>query len=164
MVGTRPYRFLALIGGPGPRTVFVTIAGVGLWRAGRRAEAIFLAGTVGATGAVNSAIKRAVGRRRPRRFRVPAEHDSFPSGHTSGTWALTGASAYLVWRAGLGPAVTAASVLAAAVVSGIMGYSRVRLRRHHPGDVVGGIGLGTVGLTAGIGALARWSPRRDKNG
>ncbi len=99
--------------------------------------------TVGVGGAVatESILNWVIARPRPHLF-PPAVHVSgysFPSGHTTGTWALCFMAAYLCGRM-LPPgamrwAVTAA-VLAFAV---LVGLSRVVLGVHYASDVVGGV-------------------------
>lgn len=151
-------RVLSLTGGPVARTIWVAVTAAALWRSGRRPEAIFLAVTVGGTGVTNSTIKRLVGRRRPGPFSHfgKAEHDSFPSGHTSGTCALTGAATFVIWRSVRDWRIALASLLMSIAVSGLMGYSRVYLQRHHVSDVIAGLVLGIIGLAAGVLGFQRW--------
>jgi undecaprenyl-diphosphatase len=150
-------RLLSVIGGPLARTILVSLSALALARAGKWAEAVFLVATVGGTGAVNSTIKRITGRRRP--SRVPGgprtENDSFPSGHTSGTIVLTGATTFLIWCLTGDRRLTLASLLGSTVLSGVMGYSRVYLRRHHVSDVIAGVGLGLTTLALGIAGFRR---------
>jgi undecaprenyl-diphosphatase len=151
------FRILSVTGGPVPRTFFVAAGALGLLGAGRKDDALFLAATVGGTGATNSTIKRIVRRRRPHRWRHlgRAEHDSFPSGHTSGTCALTGAATYLFWRSSPRSPVALMSLLCSALVSSVMAYSRVRLGRHHTSDVLAGFVLGLAGLALGVAGRRR---------
>jgi undecaprenyl-diphosphatase len=87
----------------------------------------------------NALIKRRIKRPRPEGFaegstlvRVPTS-SSFPSGHT---FAATAAAVALPSQpigiaAGLGGA-------------GLVGWSRIKLRAHHPSDVLGGMGFGIL--------------------
>jgi len=77
------------------------------------------------------AIKQVSNRPRPN-----GENDhSFPSGHTSGTFTVASVlDARYGWKAGI-PAYLVAS---------FVGYSRVRMQKHFPTDVIAGAVLGTV--------------------
>lgn len=68
---------------------------------------------------------------------------SFPSGHAAAATAVAGA-------------VSAAHPLAAPVLiplAALIAYSRVALRVHHVGDVVGGVVLGAAGVAAASALL-----------
>lgn len=86
---------------------------------------------------LNAAIKQLVGRERPEAARRTSAivrrptSSSFPSGHT-----LSAAASAVALPATV--AGQAAGLLGVALV----GWSRLRLRAHHPGDVVGGAVLG----------------------
>lgn len=60
------------------------------------------------------------------------DYHSFPSGHTTTIFA-TATSFAIVCPAGAVPAT---------IVAGGVGWSRMQLNRHHPADILGGIGLG----------------------
>jgi undecaprenyl-diphosphatase len=144
-------RVLSWVGGPIARTIFV-LAGIAvLIVRGQRRQALLLALAVGGAAALNTVTKKVVGRDRPPA--ASADGASFPSGHTTGTLAFTGVGAYLVWRS------TGERLLAIAIaclglpVVGLIGLSRVVLREHHPGDIVGGYLLGAAWL-AGLLKLA----------
>ena len=93
-----------------------------------------------AAGAVSFAVKEAVGRERPdesashSRFRPFSGHDAMPSGHATVAFALAAsldAEAHAPWlRAIVYPAAA------------LTAWSRLRDRRHWPGDVVAGAALG----------------------
>jgi len=107
-----------------------------------------------AAEAVSDALKAAVGERRPhvsRLVSLPHSH-SFPSGHTTTSFACATVLAALAPRAA--PAFLA---LAAAV-----GYSRLYLGVHWPLDVVAGAVLGIATALLLLGATRRRSagPRR----
>lgn len=103
--------------------------------------------------AVNTLIKRLVGRPRPSSnnpdgvlVRTPTS-SSFPSGHT-----LSAAAAAVAL-----PESNVGQVLAL-MAAGSVGWSRLRLRAHHPSDVVGGIVIGGVlglALRRGIRFIGR---------
>jgi undecaprenyl-diphosphatase len=109
--------------------------------------------------AVNTGLKRLVGRQRPDPaaatgstvLRRPSS-SSFPSGHT-----------LAVTTAAIALPSTPAGQVAALAGAGAVGWSRLRVGAHHPSDVLGGmaigglLGLGLRGLAQG---LARRSPVR----
>jgi undecaprenyl-diphosphatase len=68
---------------------------------------------------------------------------SFPSGHAAATTAIAATASVahpsLAW--------------VALPLAGLVSYSRVALRVHHPGDVVAGIALGLGGALAATAAL-----------
>jgi membrane-associated phospholipid phosphatase len=154
-----PVRLATFSGTPFVRTVVVVEAAAALVVAGHWRRALFLAGTVGGTGALNSGLKRVIRRRRPK----PALHvarpssSSFPSGHASGSVALAGSAAYVAWLGTRSVPVTAAVALAGTAWAGAVGYSRVKLARHHISDVAGGYALGALCLIA-ASVLCRQSP------
>ena len=99
-----------------------------LWRA---AELLALVGIP--VVAVNAAIKRLVDRQRPDHAAEPGSpvlrrpsSSSFPSGHT------------------LAVTTAAVALVAGLVGAGAVGWSRLRVGAHHPGDVVGGILIGAL--------------------
>jgi membrane-associated phospholipid phosphatase len=102
---------------------------------------------------VNTAIKRFFGRVRPdmanlqahRRLRREPGTLSFPSGHSSS------AAAFVT---GVGIEAPAAGALLAPVALGV-GYSRVHVGVHYPGDVLAGLAIG-----AGIALAGRPIARR----
>jgi undecaprenyl-diphosphatase len=119
---------------------------------------------VGGAGLLNSGVKRIVGRRRPRgRLGVRGDRNSFPSGHSSGSVALLGVGAFLASRRARDPWAGILFPLAGAL-AGSIGYSRVALRRHHPGDVVAGYLLGTIWLALVLRALRWWETKEAAGG
>ncbi|SDN54482.1 phosphatase PAP2 family protein [Geodermatophilus sp. DSM 45219] len=99
------------------------------------------------SGLVNAAIKPVVGRRRPdlaahpvhRLLHHPVTTHSFPSGHSSSAGAfVTGLALECP------PAGAALAPLALAV-----GYSRVHVGVHYPGDVVAGLAVGAAVAASG---------------
>jgi membrane-associated phospholipid phosphatase len=144
-------KVLSWVGGPVARTIFVLVGTAVFWWRGKRRQALLLALSVGGAAVLNTIIKKLVRRHRPPA--ASADGASFPSGHTTGTLVFTGVGAYLVWR------TTGERLLAIAIASvglpvvGLVGLSRVALRDHYPGDVLGGYVLGVAWL-AGILKLA----------
>ncbi len=98
-------------------------------------------GTFGANVATTMAIKYAINRKRP-----DGDDYSFPSGHTSVAFQ---SAAFIHKRYGFRYAVP--MYVAAAVV----GYTRIKAKRHYISDVIAGAALGTlIGYTI---------PRRNKD-
>jgi undecaprenyl-diphosphatase len=146
-------RIMSYLGGPRVRAglVFEGCAALLLW--GRWRPALLLAATVSITGAVTRGLKEVTDRNRPQPIlRLQLQGESFPSGHASGTTALAGASAYIVWLL-TGRAIAAAVVAAGGgLLAALVGYSRVKLHRHHTGDVLAGhaLGIGCVAIAVAI--------------
>ena len=141
--------------------VWFAIGGAGVALDGaRRARWLRATGTVGATYALNTALKFSVRRRRPQLRGLPALTStpttlSFPSAHAS--TAFAGALAYS--RLGLPRAPLYA--LAAG-----LSYSRLYLGVHYPSDVLAGALLGTAVAAArgGGGGHATPSSNGQLNG
>ena len=146
-------------------TWWIVLAGVSAWLAwNRRARlSLFVIATGVGGSLINALIKSAVNRARPT-FPDPvslAAGRSFPSGHTQG--AVVGCGILLiVFLPRVIPAVRIGVVAAAAIVVGLIGFSRVALGVHYPSDVVGGVLVGLAWLyvmatafQVGPGAAAR---------
>jgi hypothetical protein len=95
---------------------------------------------------VVASLKSAVGRSRP----DGSDSRSFPSGHTSGAFAI---STVLARRHGLRVAIPAYGLAALAAVA------RMEDKRHYLSDVVAGAALGVA-----IGQLVTPKPRQDSGG
>jgi undecaprenyl-diphosphatase len=99
-------------------------------------------------------MKAAIDRPRPPHELVHTVGASFPSGHTSYSTAYV-AMAVIASRVFAGYARRAVLVLAAIVVSGTIGLSRIYLRAHYWSDVAGGWALGSAifGLCAVVALI-----------
>ena len=118
---------------------------------------VFVAAAVLVADGVAGIVKAAVGEKRPNEpdplITIPHSH-SFPSGHTSTSFA--GATALsLVYPRG----APAFYVLAAAI-----GYSRLYVGVHFPLDVVGGVVIGAATALLLLAAARRRSPRALRPG
>lgn len=148
-------RLITRLGSPAVRATIVAAASSGLVLKGRRREAAFIAATTGGAGLLNKFVKKLVGRNRPGHvFGIGQRSSSFPSGHSSGTVALVGSLCALLWHTTRNPRLTTACATCSVIWSAVVGYSRVKLRRHHVGDVAGGYALGLLWLGV-CGAMAR---------
>jgi undecaprenyl-diphosphatase len=102
---------------------------------------------VAGNGLLNTALKWVFGRRRP----LPADGAallagfSFPSGHSSGAVVAYGMLAYLGVRL-LAPRWHRPVLAIAAVLSGLVGLSRLVLGVHFTSDVIAGFASGTAWL------------------
>ena len=110
---------------------------------GRRGQWLRATGSVGGAYLLSTSIKVAIGRRRPLIEDLPhlmatPTGLSFPSSHSSSSFAAAQAFGCLVPRA---PLVGAAAAMA---------FSRLYLGVHYPSDVAAGAALGTA-----VGALGR---------
>lgn len=136
--------------------LWLGLAAVGVAVPGRvRRAALRGAGSLAVTSfLVNVVLKPMIGRRRPEEHRVPLHRrlakepktTSFPSGHAASAAAF--ATGVLMEHRGLGAAVLP--------VAAAVGYSRVHVGVHYPGDVVAGIAVG-AGVAIGT---QRWWPVR----
>ncbi len=137
----------------------LTAGAATLWLAGRvggHAGAEALGGTLTegllADGAVTLALKLATGRRRP----DGSDRLSFPSGHTSGSFATA-----TILGARFGPRMAWPAYGAATLV----GLSRMEDRKHYFSDVVGGAALGIlVGRVVTARAGLEWRAVPDAGG
>ncbi|MGY1635546.1 bifunctional phosphatase PAP2/diacylglycerol kinase family protein [Geodermatophilus sp. SYSU D00742] len=113
----------------------------------RRAAVRGLGSMAVSSAVVNAVLKRVFGRRRPdlgghhvdRLLRRSLTTHSFPSGHASSAAAFTTGVALECPAAGVALAPVALTV----------GYSRVHVGVHYPGDVVAGLAVGTAVAVAG---------------
>jgi putative hydrolase of the HAD superfamily len=151
----------------------VTVASIWLWARGLRREAVYVAACAASSWGLNLVIKALVRRETPGPAHAIEDPSmfAFPSGHTMTTTAFVTALAIVVCTAvltdgaGASPAQVRRRrlivVLVAAAYAGLMGFSRVYLAVHWPGDVAGGWALGAAY------ALATWgmfvAPRVDEH-
>ncbi len=109
--------------------------------------ALVMAVAVGA-GALVRAIKVAVGRDRPpvAQRLVTAINQSFPSGHALASAAILGVLAVAALTVLTGHRTRRAVLIAAVVLPGAIGVSRIYLGVHWASDVLGGWGIGVTWL------------------
>lgn len=147
-------RAMKLISSPGyaPFTHSVVLwLAANLWASGRRREAVFAIGTMGA-GLTTGVIKRLVGRPRPdnrfRRHLRTFKDNSFPSGHATHYTAFYGYVCYLAVRElPAGPLRTAVVAYCVSLIA-LVGPSRVYLGHHWASDVAAGQLVGFTYLMA----------------
>jgi undecaprenyl-diphosphatase len=83
---------------------------------------------------------------------------SFPSGHTAAAVAMYGGLAVIVWRTNWRRVARITLVTLLALIPLAVGFSRVYRGMHYPTDVLGGMLLGSLWLTATTKLL--WPARR----
>ena len=147
-----------------PTIVALTLVGVVVARLvfSRWREALFIAFAVIGETLVFTLTTLVVKRERPDvpRLDVSPPTSSFPSGHTAAAVCFYGAVAFLVfWHSRRGWLRTLA-VTAAVVLPVVIGISRMYRGMHFPTDVVGGLVLGILWLTA----VVRLVLRTDRGG
>mgnify|MGYP003940816211 CR=1 FL=1 len=128
----------------------VALAAVGLLLILRRnGEAVWLFATIASGRLAIEGLKLLFERARPPlagRLDLVTSY-SFPSSHSTGTMLTLLALAMLARRQAFGPL--------AMVVACAMGWSRIALGVHWPGDVLAGLGLGMFW----VGSAMRWHPK-----
>ncbi len=80
---------------------------------------------------------------------------SFPSGHTFSSVTFYGMIAYILWKNIQPPALRWIAILLLAILSILIGCSRVYLRLHYASDVIAGFCLGLIWLVAAKWILLR---------
>ncbi|MFD9367759.1 diacylglycerol kinase family protein [Streptomyces sp. NPDC060020] len=128
-------------------TLVCVIALLVLPRTPRRADAVFLGGSVAVQSAVFLVVTMCVERPRPDVPQLDGAPptSSFPSGHVGASVALYGGLAALVWTRVRGPWRYVAAVVLVLVPSAV-GLSRMYRGMHHPSDVAGGLVNGIATL------------------
>jgi undecaprenyl-diphosphatase len=155
----RTATILSLLGGPRLRTVLVAAIGIELLRRGLWRGAAVLAATVGGAAIWSTLVKHLVDRRRPHHFPLfNPQRDSFPSGHASGTLTLSGSLTYIAWERSGNRSLLLTGAALSTFLTALVGLARIRLGRHHPGDVLAGYALGGLWLAAVVAAARRLKP------
>ncbi|HVE93437.1 MAG TPA: phosphatase PAP2 family protein [Acidimicrobiales bacterium] len=149
------------------KPIFLTFA-VGLpalWLLRRGAKKLFLFLVVVSLGggAIDTVVKVAVGRPRPK-FDEPiatAFGNSFPSGHSMSSLVCYGAL-LLVFLPLIPPARRWLAVAATALLVFAIGFSRLALGVHFVSDVLGGYVLGAAWLLGSVAAFEIWREERGR--
>jgi membrane-associated phospholipid phosphatase len=151
---------------PFTHSVVMTLAS-NCWAMGRRRDAIFSIGTMGA-GFTTGAIKMLVGRPRPgMQFRVhkrQLKDNSFPSGHATHYTAFYGYVFFLTYQhMPIGPLRLAIMAYCAGLVA-LVGPSRIYLGHHWASDVLAGQLVGCTYLVAMLQLYRAVGPAFDGAG
>jgi undecaprenyl-diphosphatase len=150
---TQLMRFFSLVGSPFVVTIGATTTSIALWVAGHRRRALLIAITTLGGTLLMVVMKLGFHRQRPQPFfdtQLPASY-SFPSGHALLSFCLCGAAAALFAANQKSAWVRVAIWVAAAGLSGAIGYSRIYLGVHYPSDVVAGY-LAALAWVLGVAA------------
>lgn len=156
-------RAVSFTGKPVFLTPAVGLPALWLWRRGARKLVLFLA-VVSLGGAlIDTAVKLAVGRPRPK-FDEPiatAFGNSFPSGHSMSSLVCYGAL-LLVFLPLLAPRLRPYAVGLTIGWVAAIGFSRLALGVHFISDVLGGYALGAAWLIGSVAAFEIWREDRGK--
>jgi undecaprenyl-diphosphatase len=130
----------------------IALAAYGPLRRGRWIDAAGLVLAAGGAGLLNLLLKSIFERPRPDLFDGPIHLTtySFPSGHAMGSIAAYGMLAFVGVRLTNSPMLRTAIVLAAALLVGFIGLSRIFFGVHYPTDVLGGYLAGALWLAISI--------------
>jgi membrane-associated phospholipid phosphatase len=155
---------LSLFGDAAEMTALTALTAIGCLAARRLSAAVLAVGSVLAAAALTEFVLK------PLVHRTLAGDLTYPSGHTTGVFALASVIAVVVlgsrgrW---LGPAARIAVVVAAAIIASAVGFAMIGLRYHYFTDTVGGAAVG-VGAVLGIallldaGVIRRWLGRPER--
>jgi undecaprenyl-diphosphatase len=154
---TEAARLITQLGGPWLDIAFAAVV-VGLFLGGRRRDAAFVLLAAGGAMLATNAIKFVLERPRPGGGGlVSVASASWPSGHASSSIAFYGALGALAVR-GVPPAGRVAIWVVVAVLSGLVGASRVYLGVHYPSDVAAGWLVGGLWLLGFLRTLTTAAP------
>ncbi len=149
--------FATFMGGPGVVALALALLAYVFLRVARRDAAIMATGMVVAE-VLDLVLKELFDRVRPDLWlRAAVSGESFPSGHALASTVIYGLVAYTVARRWPGH-TTLVGAIAALVVAAIA-WSRLYLGVHWPSDVVAGVAIGYLCLTATILFVRRSSVR-----
>ena len=141
----------------------VGIPALWLWRRGARKLVVFLLVVSLGGSAVDTVVKIAVGRPRPK-FDQPiatAFGNSFPSGHSMASLICYGAL-LLVFLPLIPQRWRLAAIVGTAFWVLAIGFSRLALGVHFLSDVLGGYALGAAWLIGSVAAFEVWREDRGK--
>jgi undecaprenyl-diphosphatase len=148
------------LGSTAAMAVLAVVAGVRLWLADRRADAVFVVGAMAGAQLVFRGLKLLLDRPRPPEDGrlVHAASESLPSGHATTAVVVIGSLVVLAWP-GRSPAARTAMVAAAALWVGAVGLTRIYLGVHWFSDVIAGWLVGAAWLALCVAALSWWRLR-----
>lgn len=154
---TELFRGVADVGGSGAMTGLALVVAAVLWFRRHRHEAVVLAVAVVGADVLVEVLKQVYRRPRPpieTRLAVETAY-SLPSGHALASIVVLGMLAALAVMVPRRRAVGVTAVLAAVVVTGLIGLSRLYLGVHWFTDVLDGWLVGVVWLALCLAALVR---------
>lgn len=136
-----------LVARPEAQLVSATVITIALHRAGVPGARAVIGATICAYVA-DRLSKSIAHRRRPPGYHERRKHESFPSGHTAATMALTFTVARILEREGFVQPPVAR--LVATLLTAIVGESRLALDEHWPTDVLAGVLLGSAASSVSL--------------
>ncbi len=139
-------RALNILGGPWVTFPVMTLLPALVWLTGRRHPAVFMAAAFWTATALQWSLKLLYGRPRPHLWPTDIHVSgwSFPSGHATAATALALIFTLLAWRTPRRWMALTAGLLYAALMAG----SRVVLGVHYPTDVLAGMLVGVLSVSA----------------
>lgn len=142
----------------------IPFASLVVWRlaaAGRKRAAILLAATALGSEALTQILKLAFHRTRPQAYfgLVSPSNYSFPSGHAITACCFWGVLAAILAARARSKWAKAALWASAAVLAGLVGFSRVYLGVHYPTDVLAGYALAVIWVAAVRAGYGAWMRR-----
>jgi undecaprenyl-diphosphatase len=142
------FAFATFMGGPGVVAVALALVAYVFVRVSRREAAIMATGMIVAE-VLDLVLKELFDRVRPDLWlRVAVSGESFPSGHALASTVIYGLVAYTLARRWPGHTLPIGAI--AAFVVAAIAFSRLYLGVHWPSDVVAGVAIGYLCLTATI--------------
>jgi membrane-associated phospholipid phosphatase len=149
--------FASFMGGPGVVAVALALVAYVFVRGTRREAAVMAIGMIVAE-VLDLVLKELFDRVRPDLWlRAAVSGESFPSGHALASTVIYGLVAYTVARRWPGHTMLIGAI--AAFVVAAIAFSRLYLGVHWPSDVVAGVAIGYLCLTATIMFARRSSAR-----
>jgi membrane-associated phospholipid phosphatase len=148
------------VGSTAAMAVLAVAVGAWLWYRGRRADAVFVVGTMAGASAVFRGLKIFFDRPRPPAVDrlVNETNESLPSGHATMSIVVIGSLVVLAW-AGRRVAARVAMVVAAAIWVGAVGATRIYLGVHWFSDVLAGWLVGGAWLALCVALWSWWRAR-----
>jgi undecaprenyl-diphosphatase len=155
---TELMRLASYVGETVPLLVLSVLAFAVLLAAHSSRAAAFFAITMGGAFVLDATLKLAFHRPRPPAFFGTPEPGSysFPSGHAIFAACYFGILAAFAAARFRGRAARILVWSSAAIIAGLIGYSRIYLGVHYPSDVVAGYAASIVWLTAAAWGDRRW--------
>ncbi len=141
------FKVVTLAGNVAVLAVIALAAALFLLRRGTLNEVVLVCAVTLGVEALDAGLKLLFHRPRPRLAYVHLDTYSFPSGHAAGATAIYGALAFLIARRG-GPKRCIACAAGAVALVLIIAFSRLYLEAHYLSDVLAGVSLGLLWLSA----------------
>jgi len=158
---TQLMRLVSELGSPVPLILLCTLTCVALLVVHSQRAVLFVVVTMLGSVLLDATLKLTFHRPRPVPFfGIAAPHSySFPSGHALILACYFGIVAAFATARIRSRAVRILIWIAAAVLAGMVGYSRIYLGVHYPSDVIGGYAAAIIWVTAAAHADRSWQRR-----